>query len=54
MNFFENVMSFISSIVWGPYMLVFLVGSGVYLTFGLQWKTVTKLGYALKMLFLSL
>jgi AGCS family alanine or glycine:cation symporter len=50
MDFFEILMSFISSIVWGPYMLVFLVGSGIYLTFGLQWKTVTKLGYALKML----
>jgi AGCS family alanine or glycine:cation symporter len=49
----EALTSFISAIsgfVWGPYMLIFLVGTGVYLTFGLKWRTVSKISYALKML----
>lgn len=44
------VVGRISSFVWGPYMLVLLVGTGIYLTFGVRWKTVTKIGYAFKLL----
>ena len=45
-----GIIGTISGFVWGPYMLILLVGTGIYLTFGLKWKTVTKLGYAMKLL----
>ncbi|MCF8038981.1 MAG: sodium:alanine symporter family protein [Desulfohalobiaceae bacterium] len=44
------VVGRISGFVWGPYMLILLVGTGIYLTFGVRWKTVTKIGYAFKLL----
>ena len=48
----EAIISFLESIsdfVWGPYMLIFLVGTGVYLTFGLRGMTVRRIGYAFKL-----
>ena len=51
MNFLINASKSISNLVWGPYMLVLLVGTGIYLTFGLKGVTITKIGYAFKMLF---
>jgi AGCS family alanine or glycine:cation symporter len=50
MEAFTNLVGKISGFVWGPYMLIFLVGTGVYLTFGLKWRTLSKLVYAFKML----
>jgi len=49
--YFESFVSWVSGIVWGPYMLVLLVGTGIFLTFGLKWMTVRKIGYAFKLLF---
>ncbi len=40
----------ISGFVWGPYMLILLVGTGIYLTFGLRLQTLRKIGYAFKLL----
>jgi len=50
MDALQGIIGMISGFVWGPYMLVLLVGTGIYLTFGMRWKTVTKLGYAFKLL----
>lgn len=36
MNDFENVLNQLSSLVWGPVMLAFLLGIGIYLTIGLK------------------
>jgi len=36
MNDFENVLNQLSSWVWGPVMLAFLLGIGIYLTIGLK------------------
>jgi len=47
----QDFLSKLSGIVWGPPMLILLVGTGIYLTFGLKWLTVRKIGYAFKMLF---
>ncbi|MBO8129315.1 MAG: sodium:alanine symporter family protein [Peptococcaceae bacterium] len=41
----------IDSFVWGPAMLILLVGTGLYLSFGLGWMPIRKIGYAFKMLF---
>ncbi len=38
----------INGFVWGPPMLILLVGTGVYLTFRTNFFAITKLGYVLK------
>jgi AGCS family alanine or glycine:cation symporter len=45
-----SIISTISGFVWGPVMLILLVGTGVYLSFGTRWRTISKLGYAFKLL----
>ncbi len=44
------VINTISGFVWGPYMLILLVGTGVYLTFGVRLQSIRKIGYAFKLL----
>ncbi len=44
----SNVISAIDDFVWGPVMLVLLVGTGIYLTFRIRFLTWRNLGYALK------
>ncbi len=43
-----NALSAVDSFVWGPVMLVLLVGTGIYLTIRLKFITWRNLGYALK------
>ena len=43
-----SILSTVDSFVWGPVMLVLLVGTGVYLTIRLKFVTWRNLGYALK------
>ena len=38
----------VNSFVWGPPMLVLLVGTGVYLTLKQSWPQISKFGYAMK------
>ncbi len=47
-NFFDTVGGW----VWGPVMLVFLVGTGVLLTVLLKGLQFSMLGYALKQAFM--
>ncbi len=42
-----NALSVIDAFVWGPVMLVLLVGTGIYLTIRLKFRTWRNLGYAL-------
>lgn len=46
MDFLEDILHETSSIIWGPAMLVLLLGVGVYLTVGLRAMTWRKIGYA--------
>lgn len=46
MDFLENFMNAASGIIWGPVMLVLLLGVGIYLTVGLRAMPWRKLGYA--------
>lgn len=48
MEKFANALSAIDTFVWGPVMLVLLVGTGIYLTIRLKFLTWRNLGYALK------
>jgi len=36
MDAFLSLLNAVSGFVWGPYMLVLLVGTGIYLTLGLR------------------
>lgn len=50
LNSLPDVLGCIGGLVWGPVMIVLLLGVGVYLTLGLKAMPWRKLGYALKML----
>jgi AGCS family alanine or glycine:cation symporter len=43
-----EINGIINSFVWGPYMLIFLVGTGVYLTLRTKFMSIFRLGYILK------
>ncbi|MDR3203266.1 MAG: sodium:alanine symporter family protein [Deltaproteobacteria bacterium] len=49
MDFIASFFAKINGFVWGPWMLVFLVGTGVFLTFKLGFLQFFKLPYALKL-----
>ncbi|MDY0235901.1 MAG: sodium:alanine symporter family protein [Gudongella sp.] len=48
MDFIMQLNSTINSFVWGPPMLILLVGTGIYLTFRTNFFSILKLGYVLK------
>ena len=50
MQSYTQLLSDLSGIIWGPVMLVLLVGTGVYLTLGLKFMPLRRLGYGLRML----
>lgn len=43
-----KINGIVNSFVWGPPMLVLLVGTGIYLTLRTNFMSITKLGYILK------
>lgn len=43
-----EINGIINSFVWGPYMLIFLVGTGIYLTLRTNFMSILKLGYIMK------
>ncbi len=47
----QNFLEKIDSIIWGPPLLILLVGTGLYLTFRLKVLQVFKLPMALKFVF---
>lgn len=47
----EALISTINGYAWGPPMLVLLLGTGVYLTFGLGFLTLRRIPQAFKLLF---
>lgn len=48
METIENINSIINGLVWGPYMLVLLVGTGVYFTFRTSFLSISKFGYIMR------
>ena len=48
MERFAEIVSKVDGFVWGPVMLVLLVGTGIFLTFRTRFLTWRNLGYALK------
>ena len=53
MEGFSSFVANVDSFVWGPAMLVLLVGTGVYMTIRLKFLTWRNLGYALHSIFSS-
>jgi len=51
MEFLSDLMSTASGIIWGPPMLILLVGTGLYLTFKLRGMQFWALGHAFKLIF---
>lgn len=51
METLSSVLSTLSGWVWGPVMLILLLGTGIYLTLGLRGIPQRKLGYGFAMLF---
>ena len=43
---FEQIIDTVNSVVWGPIMLLLLLGTGVFLTIGLRGMTITRIPYA--------
>ncbi len=50
MEFINNLVGDINGIVWGPLMLVLILGTGLFLTIGLKFMPMRHLGYGFKML----
>jgi AGCS family alanine or glycine:cation symporter len=51
MKAFQEFIATVSGIVWGPPLLILLVGTGIYLTFRLSFLQFSTLPYALKLAF---
>ena len=45
---FEEFITWLNGIAWGPWMLILLVGSGIYLTCRLGFLQLRRFGYAMK------
>lgn len=48
---FAGILKAVNDFVWGPFMLILLVGTGVFLTFRLKFLPWRNLGFALKSIF---
>lgn len=51
MNQIQSFLQSIDNIVWGPPLLILLVGTGIYLTYKLKLLQILKLPLALKYVF---
>ena len=51
MSRFSGILSNVNDFVWGPVMLVLLVGTGVFLMVRLKFRPLRNLGYALRQVF---
>lgn len=51
MEEFSKILSAVDDFVWGPVLLVLLIGTGIFLTFRLKFLTWRNLGYAIRSVF---
>ena len=51
METFNSLMEALNGIVWGPPMMLLLLGVGAFLTVGLRFISLTKIGYGFRQLF---
>ena len=48
MEGFSNFVDFLNGIAWGPWMLILLVGTGIFLSSRMGFIQFTRFGYAMK------
>ena len=53
MQSLHDFISALNGIVWGPLMLALILGTGLYLMFGLSFMPLRRLGYSFKLLWQS-
>ena len=51
METFNSLMEALNNFVWGPPMMLLLLGVGLFLTVGLRFISLTKIGYGFRQLF---
>ena len=51
MELFASLMESLNNFVWGPPMMILLLGVGLFLTIGLRFMSLTKIGYGFRQLF---
>lgn len=51
MEIIKSTLDQISGVVWGPAMLVLLLGTGLYLTLGLRGMPIRRIGYGFRQIF---
>ncbi|MCM1148989.1 MAG: sodium:alanine symporter family protein [Butyricicoccus sp.] len=44
----SEIVKFLNGIAWGPWMLILLVGTGIFLSIGVRFIQFSKFGYAMK------
>ncbi|MCD4810177.1 MAG: alanine:cation symporter family protein, partial [Methanosarcinales archaeon] len=47
----HQILSLIDEVVWGPFMMLLLIGTGIFLTYRLRGLQVRKLVYTLRLVF---
>ena len=45
---FKDIIDYLNGIAWGPWMLILLVGSGMFLTWKLGFLQFVKFGHSMK------
>ncbi|MCB1877914.1 MAG: sodium:alanine symporter family protein [Chromatiales bacterium] len=50
MEYLETGVQWLNGLVWGPLMLVLILGTGLFLTIGLAFMPIRRLGYGFRML----
>ncbi|MAT51720.1 MAG: sodium:alanine symporter family protein [Porticoccaceae bacterium] len=48
---FETLLATVNGFVWGPVMLVLILGTGIYLMLGLRFMPLSKLGFGFRAMF---
>ena len=51
MEDFNALMEEVNGLIWGPPMMILLLGAGAFLTIGLRFLSILKVGYGFKQLF---
>ncbi len=54
MELFNTINDFVNDLVWGPPMLILIVGTGIFLTIRTNFMSITKFGYSMKNTFLKM
>lgn len=48
---FQEIVGSINAVVWGPWMLALILGTGIYLSIGLKGLPIRKIGHGFRLLF---